>query len=143
MLNLVSFLLRQKKIPATSSASGTEQSPLQIPFVVRANRVHEAREMLARRPVAELRTAYGQSLATAQQMVRDGVNRRDASGFEGLCLGLDLLGIHLPGIKAPECHSIALQPVQPRRRRPLDDGNTDPILPPQKPKRKDRGNDRD
>lgn len=143
MFSYIKCLFRHKKTDISSDSNVIVELPIPVPFAICATEVLEAREMLARRPVAELRTAYGQSLAIARQMVRDGVNRRDASDFEALCLGLDLLGLRLPGIKAPECHFTALQPRQSRRRRPLDDSNTDPILLPKKPRKKDRGNDRD
>lgn len=140
MFSYIRSILQKKKTYISLDSDVIVEHPIPVPFAICATEVLEAREMLARRPVAELRTVYGQSLAIARQMVRDGVNPSD---FEALCLGLDLLGLRLPGIKAPECHFTALQPRQSRRRRPLDDSNTDPILLPKKPRKKDRGNDRD
>ncbi|MBI3445530.1 MAG: hypothetical protein HY055_09265 [Magnetospirillum sp.] len=117
--------------------------PIPVPFAVARTGSADAREILTGHSFATLKAAYGQSLAIARQMLRDGTHCKDASGFAALCFGLDLLGTMLPIDGIPKDHLAALLPGQPLRRRPPDDGDTTPPLPSKKPRKRGRGNDRD
>ncbi len=117
--------------------------PIPVPFLVTPNGTEKALAIMGEHPIAALKTAYAQSLTIARQMLRDGTSREDASGFTALCLGLDILGSKLPFDDIPKDHASAFLPAKVTYRRPSDDGDTAPPLPPKKPRKRGRGNDRD
>jgi len=136
-------LFRREKADAQSPSLLPEPSPpLQIPFLVAPTGATEARALLKSYSIADLKATYSQSLAIARKMLGDGTYRQDIPGFTALCFGLDLLGSAI-STDLSKCHFLDLQRHQSHRKLLADDGTTDVILHPRKPKRKERDDDND